>query len=71
MDIMQPVVDASTNRRYSPEFHHRRFICLKGYDFAQLGAYFVTIVTQGRMHLFGEIVDCWQPAKMGTAGMSK
>jgi REP element-mobilizing transposase RayT len=37
--------------------HHRRSIRLKGYDYTQPGAYFVTIVTQGRRHLFGEVTD--------------
>jgi putative transposase len=37
--------------------HHRRSIRLKGYDYTQPGAYFVTIVTHGRECLFGEIVD--------------
>ena len=45
------------NRRYDPGLHHRRSIRLKGYDYAQSGAYFVTIVTQGRIPLFGEIID--------------
>jgi len=36
--------------------HHRRSIRLKGYDYASEGAYFITIVTQGRECLFGEIV---------------
>ena len=30
---------------------------LQGYDYSQSGAYFVTICTAGRAHLFGEIVD--------------
>jgi REP element-mobilizing transposase RayT len=30
---------------------------LKGYDYSQAGAYFVTICTQGRACLFGEVVD--------------
>jgi len=30
---------------------------LKGYDYAQDGAYFVTICTQNRVHLFGDVVD--------------
>lgn len=34
---------------------HRRSIRLKGYDYAQAGAYFVTIVVQGRQRLFGEV----------------
>ncbi|MCL4272921.1 MAG: hypothetical protein KJZ77_03550 [Anaerolineales bacterium] len=36
---------------------HRRSIRLKGYDYAQEGAYFVTIVTWRREFLFGEIVN--------------
>jgi hypothetical protein len=43
--------------RYDPEKHHRRSIRLKGYDYAQPGAYFVTVVTQDRACLFGEIVN--------------
>lgn len=39
------------------EKHHRRSIRLKGYDYSQAGAYFVTICTQNRVCLFGEIVD--------------
>jgi putative transposase len=33
---------------YDPEKHHRRSIRLKGYDYSQPGAYFVTICLQGR-----------------------
>jgi len=36
---------------------NRQSIRLKGYDYAQAGAYFVTICTQGRVHLFGDVVD--------------
>jgi len=43
--------------RYEPERHHRRSIRLKGYDYRQAGAYFVTLVTQNRACLFGEVVD--------------
>jgi REP element-mobilizing transposase RayT len=35
--------------------HHRRSIRLKGYDYASAGAYFVTVCTQGRAVLFGEV----------------
>ena len=42
---------------YDPEKHHRRSIRLKGYDYTQPGAYFITICTQGRACLFGEIID--------------
>ncbi|MCB9455210.1 MAG: hypothetical protein H6671_04395 [Anaerolineaceae bacterium] len=30
---------------------------LQGYDYAQAGAYFVTICTHERAHLFGEVID--------------
>ena len=39
------------------DFHRRRSIGLRGYDYAQAGAYFVTICTQNRECLFGEVVD--------------
>jgi hypothetical protein len=37
--------------------HHRRSIRLQGYDYAQAGAYFVTICTQNQECLLGEVVD--------------
>lgn len=40
---------------FNPKIHHRRSIRLKNYDYSQAGAYFVTICTQGRDCLFGEI----------------
>ena len=42
--------------RYNSEKHHRRSIRLKGYNYAQKGAYFVTMCIQGRECLFGDIV---------------
>ncbi len=36
---------------------NRRSIRLKGYDYAQPGAYFVTICTHECEHLFGQVVD--------------
>jgi putative transposase len=33
---------------YDPEKHHRSSLRLKGYDYSQPGAYFVTICLQGR-----------------------
>jgi len=38
-------------------YHHRRSIRLKGYDYTQPGAYFVTICTHQRQPLFGRVVD--------------
>lgn len=38
-----------------------------GYDYAQRGAYYLTICTQDRVHLFGRIVDgVLQPSPIGT-----
>ena len=45
------------NRRYNPDLHQRRSIRLRGYDYTQDAAYYVTIVTHGRRTLFGDIVD--------------
>jgi len=35
----------------------RRSIRLKGYDYGQAGAYFITICTKDRAYLFGKVVD--------------
>jgi putative transposase len=43
--------------KFDPRIHHRRSIRLKGYDYRQAGGYFVTMVTQGREELFGEVVN--------------
>ena len=42
---------------YDPTTHHRRSIRLPAYDYAQPGAYFVTLVTQARESLFGQVID--------------
>lgn len=41
--------------RYDSQIRHRRSIRLQGYDYAQAGAYFVTICANNRECLFGEI----------------
>ena len=41
--------------RYNPEKHNRRSIRLHRYDYSRQGAYFVTICTQNRECLFGNI----------------
>jgi REP element-mobilizing transposase RayT len=43
---------------YDPKVHHRRSIRLRGYDYRLPGAYFVTIVTQGRVCLFDDPLFC-------------
>lgn len=50
---------------FDPDRHHRRSIRLKGYDYAQAGAYFVTICTSNRELFFDDAVlrqnaeECW------------
>jgi REP element-mobilizing transposase RayT len=43
--------------KFDPQKHHRRSIRLKGYDYSQAGAYYVTIVAWRRECLFGEVVN--------------
>jgi len=40
---------------YDPDRHHRRSIRLRDYDYAQAGAYFITICTYQRECLFGSV----------------
>ena len=42
--------------KYDPEIHQRRSIRLPGFDYAQAGAYYFTIVTHGREEHFGTVV---------------
>ncbi len=42
--------------RSDPDRHHRSSVRLKGYDYAQAGAYFVTICAQDRACVFGSMV---------------
>lgn len=41
---------------FNPDIHHRRSIRLQGYDYSRAGAYFITICTQNRECLFGNIM---------------
>ncbi len=43
--------------KYDPDKHHRCSIRLKGYNYSQAGAYFITICTWQRQHLFGAIAN--------------
>lgn len=40
---------------YNPNFHHRRTIRLKGYDYSRAGLYFITSCCQGRVCHFGTV----------------
>ena len=42
---------------FHPDKHHRRSIRLKGYDYSQAGAYYITICAQNRDCMFGEIIN--------------
>ena len=42
---------------FNPDIHHRRSIRLREFDYSSGGAYFVTICTNQRECLFGEVVD--------------
>jgi REP-associated tyrosine transposase len=53
-----PGHDDFERRRRSPR--------LRGYDYTQSGAYFVTICTQGRIPCFGQIID--QAMRLSQAG---
>jgi REP element-mobilizing transposase RayT len=41
----------------NPNIYHRRSIRLKGYDYSQAGLYFISICTQNKKCIFGEIID--------------
>ena len=43
--------------KYDPTKHHRRSIRLPGYDYSSPGQYFVTICSNNRIDIFGEILD--------------
>ena len=42
---------------YDSEMHHRRLIRLKGYDYSQTGAYFVTMCVKNKENWLGKITD--------------
>ncbi|PKO04834.1 MAG: hypothetical protein CVU41_15215 [Chloroflexi bacterium HGW-Chloroflexi-3] len=42
---------------YNPAIHNRHSIRLPGYDYSQPGAYFLTINSHKKEHLFGRVVD--------------
>jgi len=43
--------------KYNRQIHNRRSVRLQNYDYSSEGAYFVTLCTQNRECLFGEIVN--------------
>ena len=53
--------------RYNPDVHHRQSIRLKNYDYSSTGMYYVTICTQDRANLFGDIVGAALRGRPGNA----
>jgi putative transposase len=43
--------------KHNTEIQHRRSIRLKGYDYSQPGWYYITICTQNREILFGNVIE--------------
>jgi putative transposase len=52
---------------YHPDKHHWRSIRMKGYDYSQVGAYFVTVCLQDRNCLFVDIIN--GEMKLNAAGI--
>lgn len=42
---------------YNPNIHQRKSIRLKDYNYSQEGLYFITICTENKEKLFGEIMN--------------
>lgn len=53
---------------FNPQIHRRRSIRLRGYDYSRPGFYFVTVCTDKKLHLFGEIAE-WQMVLNSTGKM--
>jgi len=43
--------------KYNPNIHHRKSIRLKGYNYSQSGAYFITICCENKICRFGKIIN--------------
>lgn len=54
--ITNPRAGTSPAPKNMPDLPQRKRLRLQGYDYSQAGAYFVTIVTQGRVKMFGAVV---------------
>ena len=64
--VPQPTYNSRRIMKYNPEIHHRRSIRLKGYDYTQPGAYFVTFCSYKRDEIFGEVINA--EMKLSTLG---
>jgi REP element-mobilizing transposase RayT len=57
METRQSGVEGYTMTEPINKLHHRRSIRLADYDYSAEGGYYITIVTQGRVSLFGEVIN--------------
>ena len=55
--LSREIVGAAVTKRNYPNERHRRSLRLQGYDYAERGAYFVTICTKNRACLLGDITN--------------
>src|SRR5579883_3387314 len=58
--------------RFNPTIHKRRSIRLSGWNYSQSGGYFITLCTQGRECLFGDIISeemCLNPTGQGVRAL--
>lgn len=56
-ELAHAMCPTGNTMKYNPAIHHRRSIRLKGYDYTQPGAYFVTFCSYRRDELFGEVIN--------------
>ena len=54
---LREIVGTAVSKRNYPNERHRRSLRLQGYDYAERGAYFVTICTKNRACLLGDITN--------------
>ena len=57
METRQSGVEGYAMTESVKKLHHRRSIRLADHDYSAEGGYFITIVTQGRTWVFGEVTD--------------
>ena len=55
--IMREILFYFHTMPYDPNKHHRSSVRIKGYDYTQPGVYYITICTEARQCIFGEVID--------------
>lgn len=62
---MRNAGNTGTHILYDPRIHRRKSLRLQCHDYSRRGFYFVTVITERRIHLFGKIVgEGSEPARM-------